>query len=350
MYMTIEKKDMQDQVESCDVPGGVDESLTKRMQDFCLFYAIGNTRGNQTQSYLRAFETKSEKEAGNKSSVLMRRPEIKHEIQRLTLEIRQRQVGSHVVTENQILRGLSQIAESDITDIASFSGRSLTLKSSADIQRLGLGTLIRSIKQTKHGISLQLWDKPKSYELMMRAYGMLTENHAILFKDLSDVPKDRLQDVQVALQGQIQELKEIKKGLVGSGLGRVGLGVGVNNEEKKTPPLQSGLGAEQVAYPNSANTTLHTKNPKESNNLPRDTGDKNGIEETKEENSVIKKIMYKKTDRLKLRGKAVDIVVVDDPMKDIKKNSSKNIEKSEDLERDNVFGISEEDNEFSELF
>lgn len=232
------------------------DKITESMKNFCMFYVSGKTAQNLTKSYQRAYPEAKQKTAQTESHRLLKKPEIKEEIQRIQREIHSMEKRKHVLTQENVIENLSDIATADITEIISFQRDKVVLKDSQSIQKLGLGKIIQSVKQTRDGVQVTLPNRVKTYELIAKCYGMLTENRRIQFQDITDVPEGRLNDIEEKLRKEIEELKEIKRNYQNPGKTK-----NTPRDSEKNPPLTPSAPTPAHGICHLASPSAHSKNP-----------------------------------------------------------------------------------------
>lgn len=136
------------------------DELTPKQQMFCSYYIRSF---NATQSYLKAFSC-SYNSARTHGYELLQKVAVKREIDRLK-EIKRQMI---VVGESDIVDLQMRIAFSDLADIADYDAIRMTPKSpkSVDTQ------LIKKIKETQYGISIELEDRQKAIEWLSKYFLM----------------------------------------------------------------------------------------------------------------------------------------------------------------------------------
>jgi phage terminase small subunit len=80
-----------------------------------------------------------------------------------------------IVSVERIVKENARIAFADITDVMSFSGKTVLLKSSADLPP-DVTAAISEVRKTKDGIMVKFHDKGRALDALARHKGMFREN------------------------------------------------------------------------------------------------------------------------------------------------------------------------------
>lgn len=107
----------------------------------------------------------SEKTAGSIGSENLQKPEIKAEIER-------RLITQHAPSQDEIIFWLSEIVRASIADFATVDGGIVSVDPLAVKQR---GHLIKSMRQTKYGVEIEMYDRLTALDKLARAQGMYSE-------------------------------------------------------------------------------------------------------------------------------------------------------------------------------
>ena len=152
--------------------------LTNKQRMFCNEYLVDL---NASRARIRAGY--SPINAHSNAAKLMKRPQIKAEIERL-MDERKKNIG---IAADEILTELITIARANAADFAEVTVREgldkagnpievrqVEIKTTSELDPVKQGALA-GIKQSTSGIEVKLYDKLKALELLMRHMGMLRE-------------------------------------------------------------------------------------------------------------------------------------------------------------------------------
>lgn len=156
--------------------------LTPKQLKFVQHYVDS---GNATQSAINAgYATKN---AGYTGSQLLKNPKIREAVQKKTSDITDRIEQSTGVTRESVVEELAKIAFLNPIEMFSW-GRS---DSGTDFIRLvdfdkvpdEVKRCIKSIRDTKEGVAVTFYDKPRALELLARIFGFITDKHEVTGKN-----------------------------------------------------------------------------------------------------------------------------------------------------------------------
>ena len=136
------------------------DDLTPEQQYFCIFYV---RTFNATQSYLKAYGCKYET-AMVEGCKTLRNPKVKEEIERLR-EIKRQQI---VAGEEDIVELQMRIAFSDMGDFVEYGGAKVALRPSDMVDT----QLIKRVKESQHGISIEVEDRQKAIDWLTKYFLM----------------------------------------------------------------------------------------------------------------------------------------------------------------------------------
>ena len=136
------------------------EELTAEQQLFCVYYA---RTFNATQSYLKAYAS-SYDVANAEGYKLLVKPCIKKEIGRLK-EIKRKQI---VADESDIVELQMRIAFADFGDIARYDEMRVYPRDSRFVDT----QLIKKVKETKDGVSIEIEDRQKAINWLTKFFEM----------------------------------------------------------------------------------------------------------------------------------------------------------------------------------
>lgn len=124
--------------------------------------------GNASEAYRRAYNADSMKAETIKvkASQMLDKDNIRITIQQLQAALQKRMD----ISKDEVVKELSAIVRVRITDILSAKGMSVRVKNLADLPD-EVRSCIKSIKKTKGGISIELYDKISASDRLSRMLG-----------------------------------------------------------------------------------------------------------------------------------------------------------------------------------
>lgn len=134
--------------------------LTEKQQLFCVYFVKSF---NATKAYQKAYGADYKTAAVN-GCRLLKNANIRKEIE----ELKQVTLSQRFIDKEDIVQKYLDIAFADMTDFATFKGKTVLLKNSNDVD----GTLISEIKSGKHGPSIKLNDRMKAMEWLSKYFMM----------------------------------------------------------------------------------------------------------------------------------------------------------------------------------
>lgn len=143
--------------------------LNERQKRFCSEYIIDL---NATQAAIRA--KYSEKTADVMGPRLLGNVRVQEVIDKLKSD-REKRTN---ITQDFVMQELMKIATADGTDFASVKGKRVTLVSTADLTPEKRAA-IASIRKSKDGVEIKIYDKLKALELIGRHLSMFAEKSTV---------------------------------------------------------------------------------------------------------------------------------------------------------------------------
>lgn len=140
------------------------DELTPEQQMFCIYYS---RTFNATQSYQKAYNC-SYDTANAHGYVLLSRGVVKSEIERLK-ELKRQQI---VAAAEDIVELQMRIAFADMGEIAQYDSTIIRLKDSKETDT----QLVRKIKETQNGVSVELEDRQKAIDWLTKYFLMHPES------------------------------------------------------------------------------------------------------------------------------------------------------------------------------
>ncbi len=137
-----------------------DIELTEKQQLFCVYFVKSF---NATKAYQKAYGADYKTAAVN-GCRLLKNANIRKEIE----ELKQVTLSQRFIDKEDIVQKYLDIAFADMTDFATFKGKTVLLKNSNEVD----GTLISEIKSGKHGPSIKLNDRMKAMEWLSKYFMM----------------------------------------------------------------------------------------------------------------------------------------------------------------------------------
>jgi phage terminase small subunit len=167
------------------------QTLTNKERIFCLEYVkhFNGTRAAIAAGY-------SKKSAHYQATEILARPRVKKELEQLLAE--------HAMTAVEVLARLSDIARVHFANLIELHEVPVLDKDGkhvGNVQRIQVkpdaiekyGYLIRSIKNTEHGIQIEVYDPLRALELIGKAIGLFRDHHIHLnMAALTDDQLERL--------------------------------------------------------------------------------------------------------------------------------------------------------------
>jgi phage terminase small subunit len=177
--------------------------LNKNQKAFCQEYMKNGMNG--TKAYMKVYKTKDEDKAGASASRLLGNVKIQEYINSLQKELE----NKAIVTAEDIIKELSIIAFSNGSDFAKVEKQKVIVGYSKDgipIEReIKIADIyetkdipedkrkaISNIKQTKHGLSVESYDKVKALELLGKYIGMFNDKQDITINNNVENPYKEL--------------------------------------------------------------------------------------------------------------------------------------------------------------
>lgn len=139
--------------------------LTVKQTNFCNYYL---ETGNASEAYRRAFSCDRMKSEtiNEKASLLLKEGKITARVRALQAELQQRSD----ITKDEAVRELSNIVRNRITNVLTAKGHSVTVKNIENLPD-SVVSCIQSIKETKNGIEIKLYDKIAAIDRLSRILG-----------------------------------------------------------------------------------------------------------------------------------------------------------------------------------
>lgn len=149
------------------------EGLTDKQEKFCYEYMkdLCATEAAKRAGY-------SERNAGRIGYSLLERDRVKKKIYELKKEMR----DVTKVSVKKTVEELGKIGYANIKDVLEIRDGKLYVKDFEKLPR-EFTAAIKSVKETKYGIRIHLYDKTKALELIGKHLAMFTEKHEITGKD-----------------------------------------------------------------------------------------------------------------------------------------------------------------------
>lgn len=182
--------------------------LNKNQKAFCQEYMKNGMNGRK--AYMKVYKMKDEKKADASSSRLLTNVKVQDYINSLQKELE----NKAIVTAEDIIKELSIIAFSNGSDFAKVEKQKVIVGYSKDgipIEReIKIADIyetkdipkekrkaISNIKQTKHGLSVESYDKVKALELLGKYIGMFNDKQDITINNNIDNPYKNLTEEEL---------------------------------------------------------------------------------------------------------------------------------------------------------
>lgn len=121
-------------------------------------------------------QTEAYRQIGYKSAKSNAHRLMENEVIKLRIaELSERIAERTIVSVERIVKENARIAFADVTDVLSFAGRKVTLKSSADLPP-DVTAAISEVRSTKDGLVVKFHDKARALDALAKHKGMFREN------------------------------------------------------------------------------------------------------------------------------------------------------------------------------
>lgn len=151
--------------------------LSEKEQFFCIYFMKNH---NATRAYMKAYQCGYESAAVS-AHKLLKKAKIKNYI----VELRNRKMKEIDLREEDLTERLVDIAFSDINDFADVTNGEVVMKDEFD------GSLVRSIKNGKYGITFQLEDRVKAIQELRKNFkNDMEEQEERAVIEISEVMED----------------------------------------------------------------------------------------------------------------------------------------------------------------
>ena len=146
------------------------DDLTSKMAGFA--QAVVDPDNSKSDAYRLHYNTEnmSPQVVNNEASKLMKLPKVAARIQELRDAVQERAM----VSKTDMLLELKRIAYSDLSDLAEWNGRTVSLKDSDDLSP-ELTRLVSEVSETKQGVKIKLHDKMDAFDKMAKMTGAYNE-------------------------------------------------------------------------------------------------------------------------------------------------------------------------------
>lgn len=144
---------------------GERKSLSAKEEMFCQFYA---ELGNATNAYKESYSCSNMKPTtvNNKASVLLKKDKIRKRVDEIRDEMNER----CMLKKEDALMELTNIVNARITGLGEIRGNKFTVKDMNDIPD-NLVSCIQSVKSTRDGIEVKLYDKISAIDRLSKMLG-----------------------------------------------------------------------------------------------------------------------------------------------------------------------------------
>ena len=151
--------------------------LSEKEQFFCIYFMKIH---NATRAYMKAYNCSYESAAVSAHKMLK-----KAKIKKYISELRERKMKEIDLREEDLTERLVDIAFSDINDFADVTNGEVVMKDEFD------GSLVRSIKNGKYGITFQLEDRVKAIQELRKNFkNDMEEQEERAVIEISEVMED----------------------------------------------------------------------------------------------------------------------------------------------------------------